>query len=289
MFLGAELHEKIILAIAVIFGEWADIGAQVPPPPVNVTPAEAAAGKIKAEEAGAKNRRAAVRYLGTVDWHYYPEAEAALIAALRADRNELVRIEAAHSLGNGYCTKKGIEALEMVLAGSEIDGNPAENSERVKATAQIALQHSMPKPPPPPTPEPAPKLPTISISRQPAIPSTILPVGYKDERSFAENFGCPRPIKLSRNFPIPEPPRRLPREYWVYRRSGRFPKNNDSLPVLGKSRAKTQRKSYGSSFFLCVLASLRETFFSPNELSSDRSFFGQRISSPAIPCRYPWP
>ena len=60
--------------------------------------AEGAAARIKADEAEAKARRAAVRYLGTVDCHYWPEAQAALIIALRADRNECVRLEAALAL-----------------------------------------------------------------------------------------------------------------------------------------------------------------------------------------------
>src|SRR2546425_250805 len=77
-----------------------------------VSPAEAAAAKIRADEAGAKARRTAVKYLATVDCHYYPEAEAALIAALRADRNECVRLEAALALGGGCCcTRNAAQAL----------------------------------------------------------------------------------------------------------------------------------------------------------------------------------
>ena len=44
-----------------------------------------AAAAIQADEAGAAQRRAAVRYLGTVDCHYWPEAEDALIGALRTE------------------------------------------------------------------------------------------------------------------------------------------------------------------------------------------------------------
>src|SRR5262245_7073449 len=76
-----------------------------------------AAAKVKLDEAGAKARRAAVRYLGTVDCHYWPEAEDALIGGLRMDRNECVRYEAALALGNGCCcTKKTIEALNIVVS-----------------------------------------------------------------------------------------------------------------------------------------------------------------------------
>ncbi len=78
--------------------------------PGTVTPAETTAAKIVAEETGAKWRRAAVRYLGTVDHHYYPEAEAALVAALRADRNELVRLEAAQALATaGFSAVRTVE------------------------------------------------------------------------------------------------------------------------------------------------------------------------------------
>src|SRR5262249_14905526 len=44
--------------------------------------AEGAAAAIKKSEAEAKARRAATRYLGTVDCHWFPEAEKGLINAL---------------------------------------------------------------------------------------------------------------------------------------------------------------------------------------------------------------
>src|SRR5262245_20296134 len=53
--------------------------------------AEGAAAKIKKDEAEAAARRAAVRYLGTVDCRYWPEATDALVLSLRGDRNECVR------------------------------------------------------------------------------------------------------------------------------------------------------------------------------------------------------
>src|SRR5207237_2362732 len=103
-----------------------------------------AAAKIKADEAAAKARREAVRYLGTVDCHYWPEAQDALINALRADRNECVRLEAAWVLGRGCCcTKKTIVALSITVAGSDRDGNPYEDSDRVKAAAAAALAHCL--------------------------------------------------------------------------------------------------------------------------------------------------
>lgn len=106
--------------------------------------AEGAASRIKQDEANAKARRAAVRYLGTVDCHYWPEAQDALINSLRADRNECVRLEAALALGNGCCCNQAtIEALRISVSGSQEDGNPSENSERVKAAAYVALHHCL--------------------------------------------------------------------------------------------------------------------------------------------------
>jgi len=103
-----------------------------------------AAAQIKADEAGAKKRREAVRYLGTVDCHYWPEAQKALINALRADRNECVRLEAAWALGRGCCcTKDTIVALSITVAGSDRDGNPSENCERVKTAAAASLSHCL--------------------------------------------------------------------------------------------------------------------------------------------------
>lgn len=103
-----------------------------------------AASKIMLDEAGAKERRAAVRYLGTVDCHYWPEAEEALIGSLRGDRNECVRWEAAMALGNGCCcTKKTIEALVIVVSCSNRDGFPKETSWRVHAAASAALDHCL--------------------------------------------------------------------------------------------------------------------------------------------------
>jgi hypothetical protein len=41
------------------------------------------------------------------------------------------------------CTKRVIEALTMTVGGSEKDGNPSENSARVKAAATEALAHCL--------------------------------------------------------------------------------------------------------------------------------------------------
>ncbi|MCA9260198.1 MAG: hypothetical protein KDA61_13395, partial [Planctomycetales bacterium] len=113
-------------------------GEPLPPPPP--PPSVAAAAKIKAEQAEAQLRRDAVAFLAGVDCRYYPEAEAALIASLRADRSECVRMEAAKSLLHcGCCTPAIIAALKICVEGSEADGNPAECSPRVRQIAARAL------------------------------------------------------------------------------------------------------------------------------------------------------
>jgi hypothetical protein len=130
-------------------------GGQIPPlcPPAP-TPAqiaamapggaEATAGKIKASEADAKARVAAVEYLGTVDCSRWKEATKALINALRADPNECVRYAAARVLNSGCCCNKDtIEAMRICVAGEDKDGNPPETSPRVKAAAFGALQNCL--------------------------------------------------------------------------------------------------------------------------------------------------
>jgi hypothetical protein len=108
--------------------------------------AEGAAARIKADEAGAKARAAAVRYLGTVDCHYWPNVSEALCGALRKDKNECVRWEAAMALGRGCCCNKiTIACLAIAVSGSERDGQPAETSERVKSAASFALENCLTK------------------------------------------------------------------------------------------------------------------------------------------------
>ncbi len=144
-----------------------------------------AAARIAADEAGAKKRRAAVRYLGTVDCNYWPEARDALINALRADRNECVRLEAAMALSRGCCCNKAtITALVLTVSGSRADGNPAENCERVKIAASMALAHCLDcftevVPVPPPTAVvPVPVLPVPVLP----LPRPEGPLGPRPER-----------------------------------------------------------------------------------------------------------
>jgi hypothetical protein len=153
--------------------------------------AEGAAAAIKKSEAEAKARRAAVRYLGTVDCHWFPEAEAALVNALRADTNECVRLEAALALGHGCCcSKKTIAALAITVSGSNKDGKPSENSERVKAAAFFALQHCLAcfsettvveskEPPKLPIEPAAPAPPTPPVEKPTAMLDAPLPAYYK--------------------------------------------------------------------------------------------------------------
>jgi hypothetical protein len=110
--------------------------------------AAATAAKIKASEADAKARVAAVEYLGTVDCSRWKEATLALIDALRKDPNECVRYAAARALGSGCCCNKDtIAALRASVAGEESEGSPAETSVRVKAAAFNALQNCLAKVP----------------------------------------------------------------------------------------------------------------------------------------------
>lgn len=107
------------------------------------TQAEITAAKIKIEESQAKARCAAVKYLGTVDFHYYPEAETGLVSALRADRSESVRYEAALALGQlRSMTPRVMEALNVAALGVDTDGNPGESSERVRTAARQALERA---------------------------------------------------------------------------------------------------------------------------------------------------
>ncbi|QDU58375.1 hypothetical protein [Aeoliella mucimassa] len=122
----------------------APVGASpggVPAPPPPPPPAVAAAAKIKAEQQQAEIRKQAVAYLAGVDCRYYPEAEGALIASLRADRSECVRLEAAKVLLGCSCRSPAVvKALTICAAGSDADGNPGEQSTRVRMMALQALQ-----------------------------------------------------------------------------------------------------------------------------------------------------
>jgi hypothetical protein len=164
--IGQMLNNSLKPAGALTGGLVGPFCPQVTADLLNQPPESAAgtAAKIKADEAAAKQRVAAVRYLGTVDCNYWPDAQVALIASLRADRNECVRLEAALALGRGCCCNRAtIKALALTVEGGNEDGNPRESSERVKAAAHAALEHclsayseveTVPPAPEPPGPEP---------------------------------------------------------------------------------------------------------------------------------------
>ena len=77
-----------------------------------------ASDAIKKDALEAKQRREKVRFLGTVDCRYYPDAIGALTSALRTDGSECVRYEAALALNRGCCcNQKTIDALEASVSG----------------------------------------------------------------------------------------------------------------------------------------------------------------------------
>lgn len=102
------------------------------------------AAKIKKDQLEAPKRLAAIQALGEVDCHWYPEALAQLLAALRSDRSECVRFEAAKLLTDcGCCTPAMLNALRVCVAGTETDGNPGERSFRIRNQASIALENCL--------------------------------------------------------------------------------------------------------------------------------------------------
>ena len=135
--------------------------------------AQAVAAKVKASEADAKARVAAIEYLGTVDCKRWPDVTQAIMVALREDPNECVRYAAARVLNSGCCcSQKMIESLKACVSGTEADGKPAESSTRVKAAAFTALQGCLMRippdlpaevPPPPVAPERGPAPPPLPL------------------------------------------------------------------------------------------------------------------------------
>ena len=140
-----------------------------------------AAAKAKLDRAGAEERIKAVKYLATLDCHYWPEAEEALIGALRADRNECVRYEAAVALLHGCCcTCKVTVALSIAVSCSDADGNPTERSARVRAVAAHALDRCL-----------------ASACCAPELPPLIVPVpadGVKPLDPKTPVEGLPKPV-----------------------------------------------------------------------------------------------
>ena len=201
------------------------------------SPAEVTAAKIKLDEAQARARRAAVKYLATVDCNYYPEAEAGLIAALRADRSESVRFEAALALGNCHgLTMKIVEALNITVLGFDLDGNPPETSERVRQAARSSLARSLQGTGSPSAPEPPPIQPTAywmmadplmlqQTSYAPMSP-VAAPNVSKEERDLAQRVST-GPVSVA---PAPSP--RPFQQFFA-----NVPSLRDLFPVLRGSSA----------------------------------------------------
>ncbi|MEZ6087628.1 MAG: hypothetical protein R3C05_06305 [Pirellulaceae bacterium] len=100
---------------------------------------EGTAAQIKTVEVQAPKRQAAVQALQKVDIRYHPEAEGTLVGALRADPSDCVRLEAAKTIaGLPVCSKSLCKALEVSVAGTDVDGNPGEMNPAVRTQASIA-------------------------------------------------------------------------------------------------------------------------------------------------------
>lgn len=107
------------------------------------------AAQIKAVQLQAAKRQSGIEALAGLDVRYHPEAEATLIAALRADPSQCVRLAAAETMTTlPVCTPKLAEALKVCVEGTNVDGNPAELSERVRMQAEAAWSHCLSCQPP---------------------------------------------------------------------------------------------------------------------------------------------
>jgi hypothetical protein len=210
--LGLMLNNMITGPIGALSGGFIPPCCPVAPTAAQIAALEAiapggavaTAAKIKASEADAKARVAAVEYLGTVDCTRWKEATKALVNALRADPNECVRYAAARVLNSGCCcNKETIAALKVCVAGEDTDGNPPENSPRVKAAAFNALQNCLMR-----VPEVLPAEGPIERERGTTVPIEPLParppVGR--ERS-SMNAGDSSHIATSHIIQRPAPPR----------------------------------------------------------------------------------
>jgi hypothetical protein len=190
--------------------------------------AEGAAARVKQDEADAKARRLAVRYLSTVDCHYWPEVQDALINSLRTDRNECVRWEAAMAMGTGCCCSKAIiKALAIAVSGSDEDGFPSETSERVKAAASRSLAHclacasvvlpisieELPPGPVGPVPRPETAPPAEKISARPTnLPPMEFYQQVRNKSSMEDVVVQARRVQAEAEKPAPVIKRELPPE-----------------------------------------------------------------------------
>jgi hypothetical protein len=172
--------------------------------------AQATAAQIQASEANAKARVAAVEYLATVDCTRWPEAQKALLFALRQDTNECVRFAAARGFNTGCCCNKAvIDALRICVAGETSDGHPAETSPRVKAAAFTALQHclmclpeDLPEEKPPAQREQSrPPAPNPPPAAQPERSTMIAPEATHVVTAYSPSAPHQKPAELERLVP----------------------------------------------------------------------------------------
>ncbi|QEG40648.1 hypothetical protein [Roseimaritima ulvae] len=103
---------------------------------------EGTAAQVKTVKLQAPKRQQAIAELKHIDVRYHPEVEATLIAALRADPSECVRLEAAITIATlPVCSPAIRKALTVCVESKDTDGNPAELSDRVKMRAAMAIAH----------------------------------------------------------------------------------------------------------------------------------------------------
>ena len=145
-FIGKMLSAMVAPLRMIMGGSTTSVCAQLATQQGMSMPADSAQGaaaRIQQEEAGVEARRQAIRYLGTCDCRYWPEAQGALLKGLRSDPNECVRYEAAAALEHGCCCNRAVmEALVICVSGSDKDGSPGEQRRsRVKA-ARPARRHA---------------------------------------------------------------------------------------------------------------------------------------------------
>jgi len=164
---------------------------------------EGEAAAVKKDALEAKARRQAVRLLGTVDCRYYADVPDKLIAALRTDGVECVRLEAAWALGSGCCCQpKVIDALDITVAGLETDGNPAERSPRVRDAAAAALEHCLACAPPAPPADVLP-VPEDKNGERPKKPP-VLELGMEPEKKIPPADISAEPAKNASRIPSRE-------------------------------------------------------------------------------------
>ncbi len=144
------------------------------------------AAQVKAAKLEAPARQAAIQSLAGVDVRYHPEAEAALIAALRTDPTECVRLQAAETIAHLPICSPGLrKALEICFEGKASDGNPAELSPRVRWQASLASNHCQScQPSVLPAPEERPEYPPQAPSPGMVAPASAeFPAGQARRRA----------------------------------------------------------------------------------------------------------